>query len=266
MFHPVWSMSDLPIVERVYGSFLIALQWKVSCITHLYCCRGTYVSNWWFLVWSDSVWAGFSSFRDRRYCSHRSFISSDSFLNFSFINSFIIANLPFGASSPGWSDSHWILYSFHFLSTSGFHWLSYVNAWYACQAWSIFGCVATLRRFPLLPEFTCRLLLWNHSLTRWKKKNRWFFVIQSFYHAHTLSYFSLFFLVANSFEPSASSNSSCVTGGTGHFSRNSLNTVGKNSLVAVLFIFAARYSVLRDSSHSFWSLEVQGLRVIANSL
>jgi hypothetical protein len=86
-------------------------------------------------------------------------------------------------------------------------------------------------------------------------------VIQSFKYARTLSYFSLFFLFAKSIEPSFSSISSCVTGGTGHFSRKSLKSVGKNSFEAV-----ARYSVLRDSSHSLWSSEVQGWRVISYSL
>src|SRR5271168_2761658 len=85
------------------------------------------------------------------------------------------------------------------------------------------------------------------------------------YNMLTLSYLLRLFLVANSIEPSASSISSCVTGGTGHFSRKSLKMSGKNSLAALLFIFAARYSVLRDSSHSFWSLDVQGLRVIVIS-
>lgn len=90
-------------------------------------------------------------------------------------------------------------------------------------------------------------------------------LILSLKHAHTLSYLSRFFLVANSIDP-ASSISSCVTGGTGHFSRNSMKTVGKNSFAAVLLIFAARYSVLRDSSHSFWPLVVHGVRVIFISL
>ena len=235
-----------------------------TIIQYFSTCGGTYVSNWRFLVWSDWTRPGFSSFRDLRYCSQRSFISSDSFRYFSLINSVIIANLPFGGSSPGWSASHWFLYSFHSLSTSVFHLLSYVNAWYACQGWSIFGGAETLRRLVPPPEFNCLLLLWNHSLMRWNFLSR--LLCHSFKLARTLSYLSLFLLVANSIEPSASCISSWVTAGTGHFSRNSLKTVGKNSLVAVLLIFAVRYSVLRESSHCLWSSEVQGLRVISMSV
>ena len=79
---------------------------------------------------------------------------------------------------------------------------------------------------------------------------------------HTLSYLSRFLLVASSLEP-ALVDSPSVTGGTGHFSRNSLKIVKKNSFKAELpCCLASRKPAFCDSSHSFCSFEAQVWRPI----
>ena len=77
----------------------------------------------------ESPGTGLSDLRACRYSSHCRFISSVSFLYFSVINSTMKVNLFFGRVSFGCSNSHSVLYLAHSLSTIGFHFDSYVNAW-----------------------------------------------------------------------------------------------------------------------------------------
>ena len=79
---------------------------------------------------------------------------------------------------------------------------------------------------------------------------------------HTLSYLLHFIFVACPLDP-AVVDSSSVTAGTGHFSRNSLKILEKNSFNAGLpFCFASMKAAFRGSSQFFCSLVVQVWRTI----
>ena len=81
----------------------------------------TYDWNARFLAVTESFDIGLSDLRAVRYSSHLCFISSDSCLNFSFINSTMIVNLFFSGFSFGCSNAHSFLYLSHSSSTWGFH-------------------------------------------------------------------------------------------------------------------------------------------------
>lgn len=169
MFHPVWSMSDVPNVARVRGSFSIALFiTEVSQLALRSLAKDTHVLNSIFLVCSSPIAAGVPSRRFLRYSSHSAFISAVSLAYLSCMNSTMIWNRPFGSFSSGCSAVHSSRYVAHFSSINGFHFFVYVKAWYACQGWSILAFDLTFKMpWAPLQDEAVLLLLWNQPRTRY---------------------------------------------------------------------------------------------------